>query len=268
MHQAVDIGQNLGAPAKSIAEIELAATDGKAYVAKFATRLAERNITKPTKQLPWIALVDALVTAKLAVELDHRTYPEDVIDALDTLKSLPKSKSRWRWANDVDEGTSTTEFLAAAVHHAKLPLATIDLGSDSIVVVATKDAAKLGLKPIAPKALSATKPVAAPANDATAIAAEDAKPHEEFRYVIAGEKRGDDVFGVVYDEPYLNYRFYRELRGRVGFAKSEIATKSGFSSRDAAVAAAERELEQRISDGWQRVSRARLRTLPAKAAKK
>ena len=158
MHRAVAVAKQLGARMAAVAEDELAATDGKAYVTTFAKRLAERRVTKPTRQLPWIALVDALVEDRLAVELDHPTFPEDVIDALDELRSLPKSRSRWTWVRDVDDSTSTAKFLAAAVHHAKLPLATIDLDSDSIVVVVTKDGKKLGLAPIAAEALSAPRP--------------------------------------------------------------------------------------------------------------
>ena len=264
MHPAVAVAKKLGARKSTIAEVELADRDGKAYVAKFASRLAERRVMKPTKQLPWIALVDALLAERLAVELDHRTFPEDVIDALDELRSVPKSRSRWAWARDVDDGTSTADFLAAAVHHAKLPLAQIDLGSDSIIVVATKDAKKLGLEPIAAKPLPSPKPRRGLADDAKLIAAEDAKPHVEFRYVVSGEKRGDEIIGVVYDEAYLQYPFYRKLRGRVGFAKSAIETKSGFAGRAAAVKAAEHELASRIKAGWQRVSRARLATLAKK----
>lgn len=169
MHPAVIVARKLGARPRAVAEVELATSQPGAYVAKFAKRLAERRITKPTKQLPWIALIDALTGDRLAVEFDHRTFPEDVVDAIETLRSLPKSRSRWRWARDVDDGTSTERFLAAVVHHAKIPLALIDIGSDSFVIVASKDT-KLGLQRIAPQPLEPAQCVTPYLTDAKLIA--------------------------------------------------------------------------------------------------
>lgn len=182
-HPAVEVAHKLGG-SKARDEVALAAHDPDAYVAQFAARLGQRNITKPTKILPWIALVDALTAKRLAVELDHRTFPEDVVDALDGLRSVRRSKSRWTWAKDVDEGTSTADFLAAAVHATKLPFMQIDLGSDSIVVVVAKPRnvarlRKLGCKLIKGAAISSPKLEPGP-GERKLIAAEDKKPHAEF----------------------------------------------------------------------------------------
>lgn len=261
MHPAVLVAKKLKARAASIAEVELAASDGKAYVAAHAERLAERRVTKPSKQLPWIALVDALVAEGLAVELDHRTFPEDVVDALDGLRSLPRKRGRWTWARAVDEGMSTRDFLGAVAHHVGAPLALIDLANDSFVVVVAEDVAALGLEPIAPVALEPA-PKAKPASKGAAaaeqkrVAAEDAQPYAEVRYVIAGDKRGDAVYGVAYDEPYLTHHgFFREWHGRVGYKTRTMETRAGYANLAAATKAAERELATRIAQGWRRVSR-------------
>ncbi len=66
------------------------------------------------------------------------------------------------------------------------------------------------------------------------------------------------MFAITYDEAYLGCSFYRELRGRVGYAKTTITNKTSFRTRAAAVKAAERELADRVNRGWQRVSRVRL----------
>lgn len=47
-------------------EVELAERDPMAYVRRFAQRLDDRDIPKPVRQLPWIALVDALIAARAA----------------------------------------------------------------------------------------------------------------------------------------------------------------------------------------------------------
>lgn len=90
------------------------------YVARHAERLRERGIAGPREDLPWIALVDALIEDRRVVELDHRTFPEDVMDELDDLRTMPKRRGRWRWAADIDEGTATSDFLALIAHRVPL----------------------------------------------------------------------------------------------------------------------------------------------------
>jgi len=81
-------------------EVELAERDPAGYVRRFAKRLGDRDISKPVRQLPWIALVDGLIAARSGAEIDHRelvakwlaelrrVVPEAVRRALPSRKEL------------------------------------------------------------------------------------------------------------------------------------------------------------------------------------
>lgn len=214
-------------------------------------------------------LVDELVAAKLCAEIDHRTFPEDVAFAVQQLKTTPKKS--WTWADDVDEATSTADMLSLVAH--RVPLVMIDLGADCYPVAAVKKAdvaalVALGCTAIEPRAELAAAAPAPAGNEATVIAQEDAQPSAEARWVIAGAEKGAETVGVHYDEPHLGYKFFSMWRGKLGAKGSDFERKTGFASRDAAVAAAEAELADRIAQGWQRVSRSRLQELNAALAKK
>lgn len=59
-------------------EVTLAITDAGRYIERFAKRLAERGIDKPSDKLPIIALLDALIAADRLAAIDHNFAAEDV----------------------------------------------------------------------------------------------------------------------------------------------------------------------------------------------
>ena len=73
--------------------------------------------------------------------------------------------------------------------------------------------------------------------------------------MIEGKNRGDATYGVDYAERYLDYTWFREWRGRIGYERTTCKTRLGFPSRAAAWAAANDELKRRIKQGWVRISR-------------
>lgn len=122
------------------AAVELAVDDPGAYLASHRKQLAERAVTKPRVNLAWIALVDALATAKRLTEIDHKTALEDLTWSLDKLVTLPKRKGRWTALSKRDDAEDlATEHLLELVGEQlqveRLTLAQLDMGSDAYPLV-------------------------------------------------------------------------------------------------------------------------------------
>lgn len=122
-------------PAAFAGDIDLALRDPARYVAKHAKELDLRGIDAPVKNLAVLALIDGLIARKLATELDWREEPEDCIEQIFALRSLPAQTALKKLdAPEVDDEMTTARALkiaAGALAPAGLVLATIDIRSDS-----------------------------------------------------------------------------------------------------------------------------------------
>lgn len=135
----VAIAQLLAPKSKRVvSDVTQAFENPKAYFKAHRKRLDERNIDKPDKDLPWIALVDALIAAKGLVEIDWKTAADDLHWNLGKLGR----KKETAWLSKIDPITddrSTLELLEEtgqrllASH--QLQLAALDIGSDSYCLV-------------------------------------------------------------------------------------------------------------------------------------
>jgi predicted DNA-binding WGR domain protein len=122
-----------------VTELGLAVEDPLAYYDRFAKRLAERGIGSPDrdfrKKVPWLALVDGLMSRESLVEIDWREEPGDAAPRLRTIADV--GKKWWRWVDELGE-VATADFLTECARRLgaeKLVLAEIDLGSDSYPLV-------------------------------------------------------------------------------------------------------------------------------------
>jgi len=114
-------------------EVTEALLDEAGYRVRFGARLAERGPV-PSSRLPWAALIDALLAAGQAVELDWREEPSAVRGALRTLaEPLPRvripSTATTREALDL----FARAFASQSPDGPRLVL--LDLQSDSAVVM-------------------------------------------------------------------------------------------------------------------------------------
>ena len=131
------------------AQIDTACDRPAAYVAQFKSRLAERAVTKPTQDLPLLALVDALVEHSLLAEIDVHAAPEDVLHAVERLASLPKKARAFgkvAKADDFDDLSASAVLarLEGVTSKAGWHLVGLDRGADAFYVVAVRDAQVIG----------------------------------------------------------------------------------------------------------------------------
>ncbi|TNE89409.1 MAG: hypothetical protein EP330_11410 [Deltaproteobacteria bacterium] len=85
MRPVDELCELLGIGEEETEGLALAVEDPAAYVEAFAERLDERGITKPVANLRTLALADALQACDLALVLDWRFDPEDVVEGLRTV---------------------------------------------------------------------------------------------------------------------------------------------------------------------------------------
>ncbi|HJW94123.1 MAG TPA: hypothetical protein VJ901_10935 [Thermoanaerobaculia bacterium] len=116
----------------------------------------ERDVDANDPSLPWLALVDGLLTRHVAAEIDHRSDVADVNWNLSQLRSYALLSGNTRHWLETAKMEGTEKILRALAPHAKkdgLVVATMDIDSDSYVILilskpdyeqATKLAAKLG----------------------------------------------------------------------------------------------------------------------------
>lgn len=127
----------LGGPkAKKLkADVTQAFSEPAAYVKKHQKALNERNISAPTPELPWIAVIDGLAKLKLAFGLDWKADADDVAWAISKLGGPKKPK----WLGDADlDDRSTWELLELAgreLGKAGKQLASLDTASDEYNLV-------------------------------------------------------------------------------------------------------------------------------------
>ena len=118
----------------------------------------EREVDVDDPSLPWLALVDGLLTRHIAAEVDHRSDVADVNWNLSQLKSYKLFSAKTRHWLETTEMEGTGDILRALAPYAKkdgLVIATMDIDSDSYVILvltksdyakATKLAHQLGYK--------------------------------------------------------------------------------------------------------------------------
>ena len=98
----------------------------------------EREVDADDPSLPWIALVDGLITRHMAAEVDHRSDVADVDWNLSQLRNYRLFSAKTRHWLDTTKMEGTGDILRALAPHAKkdgLVIATMDIDSDSYVIV-------------------------------------------------------------------------------------------------------------------------------------
>jgi hypothetical protein len=190
-----------------VAEVTQAFRSPAGYFKTHHRRLSDRSIDKPRANLPWIALVDALVAARSLVEIDWKTSGEDIAGSLGKLRAVPKKNVAW--LAKVNDERSTLELLEEcgkkllASDH--LQLAALDILSDSfcLVVVPAADAKRLvalakaatygSVDLFTGKGLAAAKRERVARNkrdreEAAREAKRAAKQFEKLRYFVCGDE--------------------------------------------------------------------------------
>lgn len=132
----VRLAQRLG-PTPTIGEhiateVELCLSNATTYRERFASRLALRGPIA-AQRLPWIALVDALIAARAAVEIDWREEPTAVRSALKRLAD-PLPKVRVPSSATAAEALDLFARAFASLSPSARPLVLLDLESDSDAV--------------------------------------------------------------------------------------------------------------------------------------
>lgn len=131
----LDLARLLGLSIDGVAELELAFDHPDELLAKHAKKFAERGIDKPTTDLPWIRLVDALVDEQRCAEVDWKADLDEVTEALQRLAL--RDASLKRVLRRVD-GEPTEDMLGILGHHFARQgraLCTIDYGADSYALI-------------------------------------------------------------------------------------------------------------------------------------
>lgn len=123
-----------------VQEVSEAIQDPEVYLNKWKERLDERCISKAIPELPWFALVDALIEEQLANEVDWKEDSEtleDVIEELLERKHLLLQDKTW-FEVEGDEAWSTAECLEeikTMLQRHSIALACLDIDSDCYVLV-------------------------------------------------------------------------------------------------------------------------------------
>jgi hypothetical protein len=111
-----------------------------AYLEQYADQLSNRGIDEVIPHLPWIALVDGLDARDAMRAIDWKSDIEDVLWNLDQLATLqPARPDRWDELQEEDGDErlpeETLPLIGQRLLSEGLALATIDIGSDSYVMI-------------------------------------------------------------------------------------------------------------------------------------
>lgn len=128
-----------------------------AYCEKWQDRLDDRGISVPFKELSWFAMVDALIEERMAEEFDWKTESTIVLYTIRKLiarkQLLPQDMD---WSEfDFMEDLPTAEALEIMKNKLKpyhIALASVDILSDSYVLITVPSEELVGLKRLASKA--------------------------------------------------------------------------------------------------------------------
>ncbi len=147
------VGEMLGLDAASIQDVRLAYEHPKRYLEVFGDRLEERNVLETSNDLPWIALVDALIDKELAEEIDWKESFEVITDVVEQLlKKKNLFSFDWEELNHTDYELFSEDALATLASELKrnaTSLAYLDIDSDSYVLVVAKIVDMIELKKLA-----------------------------------------------------------------------------------------------------------------------
>ncbi|WP_138754361.1 DUF6630 family protein [Paenibacillus sinopodophylli] len=113
------------------------------YCEKWQDRLDDRGITGPLEELPWIALVDALMEERLADEMDWKSEGSTILYVIRRLiarkQLLPADKD---WSEFEYEDQQPTDVMLELMKNKLLAydiaLACLDIESDSYVLIAVE----------------------------------------------------------------------------------------------------------------------------------
>ena len=119
------------------AEVYLAMDDPKNYIKLHSSELNDRGVSSPIKELPTIALLDALLKNGLAAEFDWKEEPSEMLSQFQELNKhyhlhLPET---------VDTNTDTEQYLkdfSRELSKQEYALAQIDIYADCYPIVFIK----------------------------------------------------------------------------------------------------------------------------------
>lgn len=130
-------------------EVALAEADPAQYVERFQRRLDERGISRPSRRLPWFALVDGLIARRRAEEIDHR---EDEAGLSSALRKVAPAGARGalmpRKELEALSPATVVELLKAVGDRLEArgwSLVEIKLGTDSYPIAVVRAAAAQAL---------------------------------------------------------------------------------------------------------------------------
>lgn len=143
--------------APAMARVALALEDPAAYVKAFRGELKERGLKGPVDDLPWIALVDALLASKRLVELDWEAAPEELVFGLSKLRTAPRAKAWQRALRDDPEreerlAWELLELFGRALKPEGVVPCQLDMDSDAYPVLLLPPAQVPRAKALAKKA--------------------------------------------------------------------------------------------------------------------
>ena len=247
------------------ARVEQAFADPRAYLRAHARRMDDRNIERAVPELPWVALIEALIDARACVEIDWKTDAEDVAWAIARLPAVPRAAvTRLKRDPELDQ-RSTWELLELAGQHLlahDLTLAALDMGSDAycLVVLASDDArraaalarqARYGsLDPFTGKRLAAARKerLAAAARHQRELARERARTARapQWQCFERGAGRSLEAFSLKLSPRCCDLGYEN--------ATTKVHASHLFSSPAPCRAFARRELAARKAEGYRRVA--------------
>ncbi|OAB45509.1 DUF6630 family protein [Paenibacillus glacialis] len=124
---------------KIVEEVRFAIEEPDNYFFRFKEKFKERGMEKPSEELPWIVLLDALIEAELAYEIDWKESTLEITYAIDDLSDRKKIDSLdWDWIENMSDAMPTGEKLQAIadrMYERSLSLAYLDIDSDSYILV-------------------------------------------------------------------------------------------------------------------------------------
>ncbi|HEX4337357.1 MAG TPA: hypothetical protein VH062_15680 [Polyangiaceae bacterium] len=117
-------------------ELVLAWNEPDRYTADHGERLGDRGIDAPTRDLAFIALVDALRERKRCIEIDWRADPGDMVKAV---RALLRQYKRTGWKtpklDDGEELETLLRVVGSSIAATGLSLCSLDHQSDSYALV-------------------------------------------------------------------------------------------------------------------------------------
>lgn len=250
----------LGGPKAKKVKIDVtqAFSEPAAYVKKNKKALNERNISEPTPELPWIAVIDGLAKLKASFGLDWKADAEDVAWAISKLGG-PK-KPKWL-ADEALDDRSTWELLELAgqeLAKAGKQLASLDTASDEYNLVLFSKKKLAGVKKLV-KAAKQQLEIFTGARLASATQQRLARDKASAPAPVAEPQwrrfaKGGEVRALMVAETGLSHDRESE--------KVKVFTMCTFPDAGATQAGAKALVEAWLSMGFKEISEAEAKAIP------